>query len=207
MCTLECWKPVQGYEHLYEVSNMGQVRSLPREVPFINGSIRKLKGKLLKPLIDNNGYLYVCLAFNGVQKSKFVHRLVAESFISSTDDTLEVNHIDGNKHNNCVDNLEWVTHKYNIQHSFVTGLHQKPLVQHMREIGRLGNRISCERSSQPVLCIDDNLAFVSKNAADRYYGNHLGTISEAITKRSGKYKGKTFRDLSNDELDNYTLLS
>ncbi len=207
MGTLECWKPVRGYENLYEVSNTGQVRSLPREVPFINGSIRKLNGKILKPLVNHSGYLYVCLALDGVQKSKFVHRLVAESFISNVDNALEVNHIDGNKHNNCVDNLEWVTHKYNIQHSFATGLHQKPLAQHMRDISKLGNRISCEQSSQPVLCINDNLAFVSKNAADRYYGNRLGAISEAVSKRDGRCKGKTFRNLADDELSNYTLLS
>lgn len=207
MPIIECWKPVRGYENLYEVSNLGQVRSLPREVPFINGSVRRLKGKILKPLIDHSGYLYVCLAINGTQKSKFVHRLVAESFIDIGDSTLEVNHIDGNKSNNCVDNLEWVSHKYNIQHSFIMGLHQKPLAQHMRGISKIGNRISCQRSSIPVLCIEDNLAFVSKNAADRYYGNSLGNISEAISKRAGRCKGKTFRELTNDELNNFTLLS
>ena len=202
----ELWKPVIGYENIYEISNLGSVRSLPREVPFLNGTVRKLKGKILKPLKDKNGYQYVYLAKSGSQKFKFVHRLVAEAFLGDAE-SLEVNHIDGDKSNNSVTNLEWITHKDNIVHSFETGLHSKPLTCHMKEISKLGNKISIQKSSQPVVCLTDNLAFISQNAADRYYGYYLGSVCDAITNREGRFKGKLFRKLDVSEVHNFDLLS
>ena len=207
MSNLEIWKPVVGYENYYEVSSIGRVRSLPREVKFINGSTRKLNGKILKPMVSQYGYEYVMLAYNGKQTSKFIHRIVAETFLCKSDDSSEVNHIDGDKHNNHVDNLDWVTHKQNIQHSFAIGLHKIPPSEHMRQIGKIGNKISTDRASMPVLCVTDNIAFVSQRAADRYYGYRLGSVRDVISKRHGKFKGKLFRKLSDDERHNFTLLS
>ena len=108
----EIWKPVVGYEGLYEVSNFGNVRSLAREVCYRkNGKtiIRHVESRVLKPG-NRHGYKGVGLCKNGKQKCKQVHRLVAEAFIDNPNSKQEVNHIDENTSNNHVNNLEWVTH-------------------------------------------------------------------------------------------------
>lgn len=105
------WRPVKGYEGLYEVSNLGQVRS------FYSG-----EAKILKPYVDKDGYLCVHLHKNGKGYAKKVHRLVASAFIPNIGDKPQVNHIDGDKTNNTVDNLEWVTSKENMHHAWETGL-------------------------------------------------------------------------------------
>ena len=97
----EYWKPVVGYEGLYEVSNWGRVKSL-----------KFGKEKILKPII-RHGYYFVGLSKNGIVKSYSVHRLVAQVFIPNPNNLPCVNHKDENKQNNVVSNLEWCTHEYN----------------------------------------------------------------------------------------------
>ncbi len=118
------WLPVVGYETSYEVSSCGQVRSLDR---FVNqshpGSTKKRlwKGKILKQtLASTRGYLQVNLSFDGETRKVYVHRLVAEAWLSERNET--VNHKDGNKLNNNVENLEWVSYSYNNSHAFAIGL-------------------------------------------------------------------------------------
>ena len=106
--------PVKGYEGLYEVDSMGNVYSC------VQTSSRR-KGKL-KPCNRSNHYLYVNLYKDGKATKYFVHRLVAEAFIPNLKRLPEVNHIDGNKQNNSVDNLEWCTRSQNTSHAFKTGL-------------------------------------------------------------------------------------
>ena len=111
----EIWKPIEGYEGLYEVSSYGNVRSLPR-----NG----LKGKQLKLNINNhNGYVYVCLSKENHRLNKRAHVLVAKAFLSPQSE--QVNHKDGDKANNHVDNLEWCTRSENMRHAYRIGL-EKP---------------------------------------------------------------------------------
>lgn len=105
--TEEIWRPIEGYEGLYEVSSYGRVRSLDMYVRC--KSYRLHKGKVLSPIINTNGYLFV-----GLQGKRFsVHRLVAQAFIPNPQGLPQVNHIDENKSNNNVDNLEWCDAKYN----------------------------------------------------------------------------------------------
>ena len=113
----EIWKPVIGYEGLYEVSNLGRVRSVDRLVNYSNGQIHLHKGRILSPgVTDKLGYLQVALCNNGKIKHKMVYRLVAEAFIPNPDNLPQVNHKDENAFNNCVDNLEWCTIEYNINY-------------------------------------------------------------------------------------------
>ena len=102
----EYWKPVVGYEGLYEVSNWGRVKSLPR-----NGTVKY--ARILKLYTDKDGYLYVVLSKNNKQKLFKIHRLVAEAFIPNPNNLPMINHKDENKQNNNVENLEWCSAKYN----------------------------------------------------------------------------------------------
>lgn len=113
----EIWKDVEGYEGLYQVSNLGKVRSIDREVKTSTG-FRKYKGMVLKQRIVKE-YLYVNF---GTRSTHRVHRLIAKAFVPNPDNLPEVNHIDGNKLNNNIDNLEWCTSKENINHSWGKGL-------------------------------------------------------------------------------------
>lgn len=119
----EIWKPVVGYEGFYEVSNLGNVRS------YHFG-----KTKLLKPGINKKGYLCVILSINGVRKTTTVHRLVLQSFNPQKDAFRNhINHINENKKDNRIDNLEWVTAKENNNHgtrNIRSGMsNRKPVIQ------------------------------------------------------------------------------
>lgn len=111
----EIWKPVVGYEGLYEVSNLGNVRRIWR---YNKPWVHPLKAKNTK-----DGYLESTLTKNGISKSIRTHRIVAMAFLETSDIVgKEVNHIDGNKKNNCVENLEWVTSSENQKHAYRLGL-------------------------------------------------------------------------------------
>lgn len=102
---LEIWKDIKGYEGLYQISNYGKVKSLKR-------------GILLKPCTNHKGYLSVVLYKKSEKCCKRIHRLVAEAFIPNSNNKPQVNHIDCNKHNNKVDNLEWCDNSENQIHAF-----------------------------------------------------------------------------------------
>ena len=103
--TEEIWKDIAGYECLYKISNLGRVKSL--------NYLRKGIEKERIPNKNNSGYLIVGLHKNGKIKQFLIHRLVAEAFIENVNDLPQVNHKDENKLNNCVENLEWCSAKYN----------------------------------------------------------------------------------------------
>ena len=106
----EIWKDIKGYEGLYQVSNLGNVRSMDR----ITRDGRKIKGKNIKPHTNGNSrYLRVALCNNGKIKYENIHRLVAKAFIPNPENKPEVNHKDENPSNNFIDNLEWMTSKEN----------------------------------------------------------------------------------------------
>lgn len=100
---IELWKDIEGYEGLYQVSNLGRVKSLK-------------KGKILKQHDNGKGYMQVGLWKNNKGKCYYVHRLVSEAFVDNPENKPQINHKDKNKTNNCVYNLEWVTCKENQHH-------------------------------------------------------------------------------------------
>ena len=108
----EVWKPIKGYEGLYEISSLGRVRSLDRLVKGKWGKI-KLTGKILKGVKDKDGYLVITLSKDGKQKTFKIHRLVAIHFIPNPNNYKEINHKDENKENCKYKNLEWCDKKYN----------------------------------------------------------------------------------------------
>ena len=109
----ETWKDIEGYEELYQVSNLGRVKSLRND-------------KLLKQFVNRQGYSQVSLSKNGKVKLCRVNRIVCRAFIENPENKAQVNHIDGNKLNNRVDNLEWCTGSENVKHAYINGL-QKPI--------------------------------------------------------------------------------
>lgn len=114
---LEIWKSIKDFENCYEVSNLGNVRSLDRYYYCKSKEKPNLfKGKILKQRFDKYGYLTVNLKKNQKSHIKKVHRLVAIAFLENKNKCTNINHKDGNKNNNSVSNLEWCTIRENTQH-------------------------------------------------------------------------------------------
>ena len=117
----EKWKTIPGFEGYYEASNLGQIRSVERIVRSGRG-YRTVFSTILKPAIGEWGYEYVSLSVNGKRYNRRVNRLIAQTFIENPNHLPQVNHKDGVKTNNCVDNLEWCTASRNMKHCFDNGM-------------------------------------------------------------------------------------
>ena len=127
----EFWKTVVGFEATHEVSNIGRVRTIART--YVGGRERLaggqstigVKQRVRPTYLNHRGYRVVALCCNRLSNVRLIHRLVAEAFIGPAPTSAhQVNHIDGDKANNCMSNLEWVTPSENLQHAYDTGLHQ-----------------------------------------------------------------------------------
>lgn len=116
----EIWKDIRGYVGLYQVSNLGRVRSLDRyiEVNSRKPYTRHKRGQILKPTPDKDGYLIVGLC----KKKCRVSRITATEFINNPNNYEQVNHKNGDKEDNSVENLEWCSNKYNQEHAYAIGL-------------------------------------------------------------------------------------
>lgn len=154
----EIWKDVKGYEGHYKISNLGKVETLKKD------------RKLLK-FIKRSGYNYASLSMNGKRKNEAVHRLVAKHFIENPLNKEMVNHKDGNKQNNNVLNLEWVTVKENNQHAFNTGLMDSKKVKVIRS---------------------DGVKFESIVEASRFLGVHWSCVRDVLKGKQKTTKGYTF---------------
>lgn len=170
----EIWKDIAGYEGVYQISNYGRVKSLPRR--HISTMTR-----IIKPSMTLSGYLYVSLKNREKIKRFKIHRLVAQAFIPNSENKPTINHKDGNKFNNCVDNLEWQTQAENNQHAVDTGL---------APIGV--NRNTAKLTNEQVKYIRDNYKpFDSKfggRALARKFDVKFSTIQNVV-------QGKTFKNV------------
>ena len=183
---IEIWKPVVGYEALYEVSNLGAVRSLARKVRSKNNSERSVKERLLIQSQNGRGYLHVGIS-NGKSRSIVVHRLVATAFLGVAGERMTVNHKDGNKANNHVDNLEWVSVGENNKHAIETRLRVIKRGVDSPNYGKPGPRIGAKASRETiekiraskigisvqrtsVMHVDTGIVFKSIAEAARYFG-------------------------------------
>lgn len=123
----EDWKDIPGYEGYYMASNLGRIKSLDRVVTCKNGRTQTKKGVFPKFEIDKDGYYKLVLHKNGIKKKGFVHRWIAKTFLPNGQSKPVINHIDGNKQNNEIVNLEWVSLSENTKHAFELGLCVMPL--------------------------------------------------------------------------------
>lgn len=173
----EIWKPIKDFEGLYEVSTLGNVRSIDRTIKSWNGhkDIDVLfKGKILKQHITR-GYMAVGLCKNGKMQNIQVHRLVAKTFIPNLNNKPQVNHIDGNKHNNKVENLEWCSSSENVKHSYRIGLRviKDKQKEQMRKVGlQCGKKVIQKDKLGNIVKIFD-----SGSQASRELGISQPTIS------------------------------
>ena len=152
----EQWRPIKGFDGLYEVSNLGNVRNK--------------RGKVLSPKVGKTGYLIVGLHDNCEVTYKYIHRLVGETFLEIPDFKCEINHIDENKSNNRVDNLEWTTRVQNVNHGTGRSRHDRKLFK-------------------PVSCFLPDGTFVKRYESITEAGRDLGVLKTSVWAAvSGKSK-------------------
>ena len=164
----EIWKDIQHFEGKYQISSFGRVKSVDRILPHKTYGTWHIRERILKPHANGqNNAKYLCVHLhsgNGKMTCLFVHRLVAEAFIPNKLCLPQVNHIDGNKENNHVSNLEWVSNQENVTHAWKNGLCKNIL----------------KAKQVPVVNLDTGERFDSVADAERSFGGSVGAISHVL---------------------------
>ena len=174
----EIWKDIEGYEDLYQVSNLGRVRRLK----FINKTTNKYQERIVAITDNGEGYKIVSLCKNGKRKNYYIHRLIATYFIPNKENKLEINHIDGNKNNNNINNLEWCTRSENLIHAYNHKLRTAP----MSMLGKCGK---LDGISIPVKMYDLNNHFIKEFESANIASKETNICYASIKKcRCGKQK-------------------
>ena len=156
---MEIWKEINGHAN-YSVSNKGRIRN-------------DKTNKILTLGDNGKGYLYVRLMANGRCHKYYVHRLVAQSFIPNPDNLSDVNHIDEDKSNNSVENLEWLSHKDNMMHG----------------TGRLRRLQNLTSPNKPKQVLVDGIQFTSTTTASEFIGCPRSTLRNALHRGQTEFNG------------------
>lgn len=166
---MEVWRDIKGYEGLYQVSNLGDVKRIKGERCYYDRIIKQKKSW--------SGHMYVMLSKDGIRKNLRVHRLVADSFIPNPNNYPIINHRDENPSNNNVDNLEWCTQKYNMNYGTI--------IQRARE-----------NNPQCIKCKIDDTIYLSIGEAARALGINYIVLCNRLKKGEEKYKGHSISYVS-----------
>lgn len=192
----EVWRDIKGYEGIYQVSNLGRVKSLQREVNNTHCSKRTINEAILSVKRESHQYNYVTLHRNNKGKRAYIHRLVAQEFIPNPNNYSEVNHKNEIKKDNRVENLEWCSRKYNINYG--TGKRR------MVESRNAHNKWNAERK---VYMYDKEGVFVkefrSVVEAARFLNCADSSIRPIIDKKNRSAFGYIFSSQKKDKLDKY----
>ena len=164
MALIEIWKNIDGYGGIYQVSNLGRVKSFHRKTPII-----------LKPMVSHKGYLRVELHYNNIRELRSIHRLVMETF-NPNDEGLQINYIDGDKTNNRLDNLEWCTGSDNVLHAFACGLRTPKYGE---------EHWDCKWPNEDVKEIKNLYRTIGSYALAKRYGVDATTIQKIV---NGKFR-------------------
>lgn len=179
---VESWKDIPGYEGLYQVSNLGRVRSLDRVVLYKNGARHLHKGNILpqRKRRRNDNYLSVSLYKNGTGKACTVHRLVAIAFIPNIENKPQVNHKDENPENNCVYNLEWVTSYENMHYNNLIERITRPSTKPVNAYNKQGDLIYSFKSINEAAKCGFNPCAISLNINGRIKtsGGYVWKVAE-----------------------------
>lgn len=172
---MEIWKDIPGCEG-YQASTYGRIKSLPREWIWGYGAVRKRGELIFTPVIGTGGYFIIVLRISGKSYTKLIHRLVAITFFENPLSLREVNHKNGIKTDNAVENLEWVSREQNQQHAYSTGLHANTIIK---------NAARCKRQfSKPVSQFTKTgelvNTFLSEHDAQRSTGVWQNNINKVI---------------------------
>lgn len=184
----EIWKKIEGYPN-YEVSNKGNIRSIDMKVRHPLGGLRRVKGRILKKNVVSSGYHGVCLT---KRKTVLVHRVVAFNHIPNPNNYPCVNHIDGDKQNNNVSNLQWCTYSMNERHSY-------DVLGKVANKSNLGNTGIKSASAKPVaeICDKGKILHVWGSASEA--ARELNTLQSRIScvcrgeTVNGKHRGMRFK--------------
>jgi hypothetical protein len=177
----EIWKDIEGYEGYYQVSNLGNIRTLDRVVKKSKYGTKLLKGKIIK-LLYCKGYMNFKICKNGVCKTAITSRMVASAFIPNPENKKEVNHINGDKTDNRMSNLEWCTGKENLTHARMTGLAYSFSKEDMEKA-----KLSC-KNSKIVLDINTGVFYESATELANLYGFKMLNLTRML---NGYQKNKT----------------
>ena len=177
----EIWKDVAGYEGFYQVSNKGNVRSVARK----DSIGRKCGGRVRKPMYHRHGYLQVDMYKNGKVKRKYIHRLVAESFIPNPKGFLEINHKDESKSNNRVENLEWCTREHNMNHGTLIERSSQARSKKVKAINIKTGEVLTFNSTREA----GRKGYSYENVAKACRGTYKGKNGKLIGGDGRKYKG------------------
>ncbi len=187
---IEIWVDIVNYEGIYKISNLGKIKSLSRNLTSKNNSYRKTKEKIITGTINKFGYLYIELSNKGVSKKYYIHKLIAIHFIKNEYNKPFVNHKNGIKLDNSINNLEWCTASENILHSYrvLNRVHSQPAK------GKFG---WLNKGSIAVIQYDlnDNIVniFGSISEANRKTGiNNIWLAINNKLKKAGGYKWKKY---------------
>lgn len=187
------WRQIPGYESYLEVNEFGEVRSVERYVNHRNGSLKLVRSKILTPYPDPKGYLKIRTSVNKEKTCIKVHRAVAEAFIPNPDNKPQIDHIDGDKTNNCVENLRWVTNRENYDYSAQNGLRTKSFEalkdsQKNPEVRAKASRKTVERCSKKTYCFSLDGEFIAEYSSGTEAGRAVGGCQSGVSGCcTGKY--------------------
>lgn len=197
---MDKWVDIQGFEGIYMVNDKGEIKSLERIIPLnrFGGTTRRIKERKILPVISSSGYFMVGLHKNGNTVMSLVHQLVARAFLENISNKPCVNHKNGDKLDNRIENLEWCSYSENIRHAFSVLKRKAGKQGHTKEkcwlYGRKGeNHPAYKKKAKKVKCDTLDLYFDSTIIAAQQLGLHQSEVSSICRGEHIHKKGLTFR--------------